>query len=80
LGILVYGSGFVPKVFGILLFVNGSAYLVNCFLFFVLPTIASAAVPVLIVLYLVGEPPMVGWLLIKGVRVRSVAANPVKKL
>jgi hypothetical protein len=78
-GILVYRSGFIPKIFGILLYINGAAYLANCFLYFVLPGIASAAAPVLIVFYLVGEPPMVGWLLIKGVRVRSVAANPVKE-
>jgi hypothetical protein len=69
LGILVRRSGFIPKILGILLFVNGSAYQVNLFIQFVLPTYANAALPVLAVLYLVGEPPLAAWLLIKGVRV-----------
>jgi hypothetical protein len=32
LGILVRRSGFIPKILGILLFINGSAYLVNLFI------------------------------------------------
>jgi hypothetical protein len=72
LGILVHRSGFIPKILGILLFINGSAYLVNLFIQFVLPTYANAAFPVLAVLYLVGEPPLAAWLLIKGVKVRSL--------
>jgi hypothetical protein len=72
LGILVQRSGFIPKILGILLFINGSAYLVNLFIQFVLPTYANVTFPVLAVLYLVGEPPLAAWLLIKGVKVRSV--------
>ena len=71
LGILVRRSGFIPKILGILLFINGSAYLVNLFIQFVLPTYANVSFPVLAVLYLVGEPPLAAWLLIKGVRVGS---------
>jgi hypothetical protein len=71
LGILVRRSGFIPRILGMLLFINGSAYLVNLFIQFVLPTYANAAFPVLAVLYLVGEPPFAAWLLIKGVKVRS---------
>ncbi len=67
LGTLVYKSGFIPRVIGVLLIVAGAAYVLSTVTFF-LPsdyfgitslfmTLAAAA----------GELSIVGWLLIKGV-------------
>lgn len=74
LGALVYRSGFIPRVIGVLLIVAGGAYVVSTVTFFLLPdyfrftslfmTLAAAA----------GELSIVGWLLIKGVK----ANNPTE--
>ena len=67
-GLLVYRSGFIPRLLGILLIVAGCSYLVSAATFFVFPayygTVFWAAAP----LYGLGEIGIIGWLLIKGAR------------
>ena len=68
LGWLVYQSRFIPRIFGILLIVAGTGYLLDSVITMILPDISG---PFHIMAYLgfgLGEIPMMLWLLIKGVR------------
>ncbi|HEX4921889.1 MAG TPA: DUF4386 domain-containing protein, partial [Candidatus Bathyarchaeia archaeon] len=56
-GILVYKSGFIPKVLGVLLLINGFAYLGYVTLLLI-PSISSLLSEVLLVPELVGELPI----------------------
>jgi hypothetical protein len=68
LGLLVYRSGFIPRILGVFVLVAGCSYLVSAAAYFVLPayygTVFWGAAP----LYGLGEISIVGWLLIKGAR------------
>jgi hypothetical protein len=68
LGLLVYKSGLFPRVLGILLIVNCSAYLVDFLLAIVWPGVRASVAPVLNALCTVGEIPLLLWLLIRGAR------------
>ncbi len=37
LGLLVYKSGFIPRILGILLIINGAGYVTNSFTFLLFP-------------------------------------------
>lgn len=69
-GYLVYRSGFIPGILGVLLILNGIAYIILCFTFLLLPeyqtNILKIARPFLLL-----ELPIVLWLLIKGVKVKQ---------
>jgi len=65
LGYLVFKSGFLPKVIGILLLIAGVGYLVDFALFFLLPDITVKVSE----FTFVGEVVLLLWLLIKGVNV-----------
>jgi uncharacterized protein DUF4386 len=68
LGLLVYRSGFIPRMLGVFLIVAGCSYLISAATYFILPayygTVFWGAAP----LYGLGEISIVGWLLIKGAR------------
>ena len=66
-GLLVYRSGFIPRVFGVLLWVAGLAYVIHWFVTLLSPALGEATASISMVLQ-VGEVPIVFWLLIKGVR------------
>ena len=67
-GLLVYKSGFIPRILGVLLILNGIAYIILSFAFLLLPgyltLISQFAMPFLFL----GEIPIILWLLIKGVK------------
>jgi hypothetical protein len=65
-GFLVYRSGFIPRILGILVAVNGVTWLVGSLAILLALTFANLA-PVIVALPL-GEPLMIAWLLLKGVR------------
>ena len=67
LGFLIYRSGFVPKIFGILMVIAGLGYLADFLIFFLL---ASLNLQVAALAFL-GELPFPFWLLIKGVNVEQ---------
>lgn len=67
LGYLVFKSGFLPKVLGILLFIAGVGYLVDFTLFFLFPAITVKVSE----FTFVGEVVLLLWLLIKGVNVEQ---------
>jgi hypothetical protein len=68
LGLLVYRSGFIPRLLGVFLIVAGCSYLVSAATYFVFPAyyriVFWGAAP----LYGLGEIGIIGWLLIKGAR------------
>ena len=64
-GILVIRSGFIPRLFGVLLFIAGSAYLASSFTSLVLPQYEQLVGQFAMVLE-VGEVPIIFWLFIRG--------------
>lgn len=68
LGLLVYRSGFIPRIFGVLLLINGLGYLVQCFTFILFPQSLQTVSKIIFPTYFIGEIPLIFWLIIKGVR------------
>jgi uncharacterized protein DUF4386 len=73
-GLLVYKSGFIPRIFGVLLVLNGIAYIIISFTFLLFPDyqilVGKFAMPFLFL----GELPIILWLLIKGVKTQVLAS------
>jgi len=67
-GILVIRSGFLPRIFGVLLMVAGFAYLVSSVTAIGLPEYRQIVSRIMMPLYF-GEVPIIFWLLIKGANV-----------
>ncbi|HEY7377937.1 MAG TPA: DUF4386 domain-containing protein [Steroidobacteraceae bacterium] len=65
-GLLVYRSGFIPRIIGVLLWVAGIGYVLDCLVSLLAPA-NTALSPVLRVLE-AGELPIVLWLLIVGAK------------
>src|SRR5258708_10259905 len=72
-GILVFKSGFLPRVLGVLLVVAGLAYLTSSLTLLLFPDYGRAVSQLMLVPEGVGELSMIFWLLIKGV---SAQASP----
>jgi hypothetical protein len=66
-GILVVRSGFIPRIFGILLFLAGAGYLIACVATLLLPQYGPRVVPFATALE-IGEVPIILYLLIWGAR------------
>lgn len=66
MGRLIYHSTFIPRIVGVLLFIQGICYLINSFSNFLLPKFATQFFPYLAVSG-IGEISFCLWLLIKGV-------------
>jgi len=66
---LVYRSGFLPRAIGVLLAIDGMAYLVYSFADFLAPGFADHLVPAIQLPALVGEGALCLWLLSAGVDV-----------
>jgi len=69
-GLLVYRSGFIPKILGVLLMIAGFGYLLGSFMFQILPQYDDAFSTFIMVLEM-GELPIILWLLIVGVKAQS---------
>ena len=67
MGYLVFKSGFLPKIIGVLLMVACFGYLIDSFMFFFVPDFGVTFSE----FTFVGEMLMVFWLLIKGVHVEE---------
>jgi len=68
LGLLVYRSGFIPRLLGVFLIVAGCSYLVSAATYFVFPAYYGIVFWSASPLYGLGEIGIIGWLLIKGAR------------
>ena len=71
LGYLVYKSGYLPRILGVLLVVAAFGYLIDSFGNFLLPQYDAIYAPAVVVAALLGELPFALWLLIKGVNVEQ---------
>ena len=67
-GYLVFKSGFLPRILGILLMIGGVCYSILAVLFFLFPNFDAT---ILGVFAFVGEVLFYLWLLIKGVNVKE---------
>jgi uncharacterized protein DUF4386 len=67
LGSLIYRSGYLPKVFGILMPIAGAAYLINSFALILAPAFASKLFPLIMLPPFAAETSLAVWLLVKGV-------------
>jgi len=67
-GRLVYKSGFIPKIFGILLIIGSIGYITESLRFLLFPTYHSFVTDYIGVSYAVGELSIMLWLLIKGIK------------
>ncbi len=65
-GQLVFKSKFIPRIFGILLIMGGTAYVIESLSFWISPLIQPVASRFMMILYTIGETPIIFWLLIKG--------------
>ena len=68
LGLLVYRSGFMPRILGVLLIINGIGYVIQCLTFVLFPEQLKLVLQFIFPTYFAGEIPFIFWLLIKGVR------------
>ena len=68
-GYLIFRSGYLPKLIGVLMQVAGVSYLIACFAALFVPTFADLIIPAILILPLIGESSFCLWLLVKGVNV-----------
>ncbi|MEN3340291.1 MAG: hypothetical protein V7647_3967 [Acidobacteriota bacterium] len=68
-GYLIFRSGYLPKLLGILIQVAGAGYLTNSFALFVAPTFQARIFPAVLVPAFIAEFSLCLWLLVKGVDV-----------
>ena len=70
LGYLVFKSGYIPRILGILLMIGWFGYMLEFFTFFLFPDF-NAAIELVFTITGIGEFLLVLWLLIKGVNVEQ---------
>lgn len=68
-GRLIFKSGFLPKVLGILIQIAGLCYLTHSFALFLAPSFADRLFPVILLPAFVAEVSLCLWLCVKGVNV-----------
>jgi hypothetical protein len=85
-GYLIFKSGYLPKMLGIMIQIAGLGYISNGFAVILFPAIANTVFLAIILPVFAGEISLSLWLLIKGVNVRkwnqsigieTVGTNPV---
>lgn len=69
LGYLAYRSGMFPRALGVLLIVGAVGYLIDMLRVFLIPDVGEAISAIVVIPSAIGELWMVGYLLVKGVRV-----------
>jgi hypothetical protein len=67
-GQLVYKSGFIPRILGIFLILNGIAYIIHFFTHLLLPDYQALVFQFATPVWTLGEISIMLWLLIKGVK------------
>jgi hypothetical protein len=69
-GRLIFKSGFLPRVLGLMIQVGGVCYLTNSFVFFLAPSFSGMLFPWILLPCFVAELSLALWLLVKGVNVQ----------
>jgi hypothetical protein len=67
-GQLVYKSQFIPRILGILLVMGGIAYIIESLSFWLFPDYQPVVSSFMMIIYTIGETPIIFWLLIKGTK------------
>ena len=67
-GLLAYRSGFIPRILGVLLILNGIAYIIPSFVNILFPGYQTLASQIAMPFWILGEISIMLWLLIKGVK------------
>jgi hypothetical protein len=75
LGYLIFRSGYLPKVLGVLMQIAGLSYLMNSFALILSPSFANRLFPAVLLPAFVGEASLCLWLLVKGVNVSKWKAR-----
>ena len=78
-GYLIFRSGFLPRLIGVLLAVSGFCYFLDGFISFIAPSLQARLMPYLLYPCLPGEGSLALWLTIVGLNVarwRAWAADP----
>lgn len=70
-GYLIFRSGYLPWIFGILLQLAGLSYLVNSFALLLAPAFAALINPAILLPAFIGELSLCLWLLVKGINVEQ---------
>lgn len=68
-GYLIFKSGFLPRVLGVLILIAGLCYLVNSFALILFPAVSDSIFQVVMAPIFLSELFMCLWLLVKGVNV-----------
>jgi hypothetical protein len=68
-GYLIYRSGYLPRILGVLMTFAGLSYLTNSFSLLLAPTFAARLFPFILLPAFVAEVSLCLWLLVKGVNV-----------
>jgi len=71
IGYLVYKSGFLPRILGVIYTLAGIGYLINSLAMFLTPHLTVYLFPYVLLPAFIGESSMSLWLLIKGVKVQD---------
>lgn len=79
LGHLIFRSGYLPRVVGVLMEIAGLSYLTNSFALILSPSLADRLFPAILVPAFVGEASLCLWLLVKGVNVTKWKARASAK-
>lgn len=69
-GHLIFRSGFLPKMLGLLIQVAGLCYLTNSIVYFLAPSLVASLFPWILLPCFVAELSLALWLLVKGVNVQ----------
>ena len=72
-GYLICGSGYFPRIFGVLMALAGVSYLGNSLALLLAPALASALFPAILVPAFVGELSFALWWTFKGVNMQQWA-------
>lgn len=75
LGYLIFKSGYLPRVIGVLMQIAGLSYLTNSFALILSPSLADRLFPAILLPAFVGEASLCLWLLAKGVNVSKWQAQ-----
>ena len=78
LGWLVYKSNFIPRIFGVLLWINGIGYMIASLTYILWPASLPLVTTLVMPTYFAGELPLIFWLLIKGIRTPSVTSTGMR--
>jgi hypothetical protein len=74
-GVLVYRSGFIPRILGVLLMINGVGYVADSAVALVLPRFSPLVSRITMIPQFIGELPIIFWLLVWGVRARPATPD-----